>query len=152
MPPNNPPHAALKRAVNAAITRGEPAYTQIAPPPRESVMSFDPDGSIEFTRNKNLDTFFGGAGTMKRVTDISKIDNGSLFFIKWLMGPYATRSHSFRQHVEVFGSSAVAWDCIVDDNTQTLMFFSYEAAVFYEIACLNKMRLDGITFDETTRP
>jgi hypothetical protein len=114
----------------------------------EIAMSFDPDGSIEFTRNKNLDTFFGGAGRMRRVTDIQKIEQGSWFYIKWLMGPYNGKSHTLDHHVEVFGDKAVVWDCHVDNNTRTLMFFTYEVAVQYEILCLNQMREHGVTFDE----
>lgn len=122
-------------------------------------MSFDPDGSIEFTRNKNLDAFFGGAGRMRRVTDIQKDFSAPLFFIKWLMGPFAntgrpgdasTGVHSLAKHINVFGKDYVAWDCRVDDNTGTLMFFTYEAAVQYEILCLNKMREQGIVFDAET--
>lgn len=113
-------------------------------------MSFDPDGSVEFTRNKNLDTFFGGAGRMRRVTDISKLPDAPLFYIKWLMGPHSDQAHDLEKHRQVFGDKIVAWDCRIDDNTGTLMFFSYEAAVQYEIACLNAMREQGVTFDETT--
>lgn len=113
-------------------------------------MSFDPDGSIEFTRNKNLDTFFGGAGKMRRVTDINKAEGWARFYITWLMGPYAGAAHTLEHHIDVFGPDYVAWDCELGlDNV--LMFFSYEIAVQYEIKCLNAMREQGVTFDETTR-
>lgn len=115
-------------------------------------MSFDPDGSIEFTRNKNLDTFFGGAGRMRRVTDIAKLDNSSKFFIRWLLGPYAGKAHSLEHHIGVFGGilDGHYGGPGVSNRTGTLMFDSYEAAVGYEIACLNAMREQGVTFDETT--
>lgn len=122
----------------------------------EIVMSFDPNGSVEFTRNKALDAFFGGAGTMKRVTDIQKADNSASYCIKWLMGPLAHTGHpadendgrhTLQMHMAVFGKDMVAWDCVASGWQGVLWFHSYEAAVQYEIACLNKMREQGTTFD-----
>lgn len=153
MPPNNAPHNALIAAVNAAIARGEPPVTEQRAVQTIS-MSFDPDGSIEFTRNKALDGIFGGAGRMKRVTDIQKLDREALFYIKWLMGPFAqthavpNNSHTADRHTVVFGQRKPSVFVKIDDNTGTLFFRSYEDAVKYEIECLNAMREAGITFDE----
>lgn len=115
-------------------------------------MSFDPDGSVEFTRNKNLDTFFGGRGTMKRVSDILKMPDSPKFFIRWLLGPHAGKDHGLNTHISIFGG-------ILDghygglgysDRTGLILFDSYEAAVHCEIAALNAMREQGVTFDEAT--
>lgn len=115
-------------------------------------MSFDPDGSIEFTRNKNLDAFFGGAGRMRRVTDIAKLDDSSKFFIRWLLGPYAGKAHALEHHIDIFGSilDRRYGGSEIGDKTSVILFNSYEAAVQYEIDCLNAMRKAGVTFDETT--
>lgn len=121
----------------------------------EIVMSFDPDGSVEYTRNKALDGIFGGQGRMKRVTDIQKLNGESLFFIKWLMGPYAGKhfSHTLDRHDEVFGLWRPSQRVFISSHTGTMFFYSYEDAVAYEIECLNEMRRQGITFDvEETKP
>ena len=114
-------------------------------------IAFDPDGSVEFTRNKNLDQFFGGAGDMKRVTDIQKLRTEPLFFIKWLMGPFAgangTGVHKLEHHDAVFGKEYNELFGFACNRTGTVFFRTYEAAVTYEIACLNKMRENGVTFD-----
>jgi len=115
--------------------------------PTNITMSFDPDGSVEFTRNKQLDAFFGGTGTMKRVTDILKLPNDPLFYITWLMGPYKGKSHGAAEHCEVFNRQKIAVRCEISEHTGTLFFYSYEDAVAYEIACLNEMREAGVTFD-----
>ncbi len=113
------------------------------------IMSFDPDGSVEFTRNKNLDAFFGGAGNMQRVTDIQKHPDKPWYCITWLMGPFARRirkDHNRVYHRMVFGGDLIPQACSVDGQSGTIWFFSYELAVQYEIECLNKMRADGVTF------
>ena len=56
-------------------------------------ISFDADGTVEYTRTKAL-TLFGGEGTMERVTDIAKFKHGNLYYINWLMGPYANMAHT----------------------------------------------------------
>jgi hypothetical protein len=115
-----------------------------------AVLAFDPDGTVEFTRHKNLDNFFGGAGTMKRVTDIKKLDNSSKFYIRWMLGPYAGKAHDLEKHIGVFGGilDGHYGGSGVSDRTGTLLFPSYEDAVDYEIKCLNHMRLAGVTFDD----
>lgn len=145
MPPNNAPHNALTAAVNKALADGSPAVVEVRPT-RSISMMFDSDGSIEFTRNKALDGMFGGVGVMERVTDIKKLPNDPLFYIKWLMGPYAGKSHDVSCHMEVFDPQPMAFLGRVDSNTGTLMFYSYEDAVNYEIVCLNAMREKGIVF------
>lgn len=113
-------------------------------------VTFDPDGSIEFTRAAQLDWLFDGAGVMKRVTDIKKLPNDSLFYVFWLMGPYAGKSHGLAEHIEVFGGildGKYGNPAIVSDHTGTFMFRTYNAAVEYEIECLNAMRKAGVTLD-----
>lgn len=112
-------------------------------------MSFDPNGSIEFTRNKALDDFFGGRGAMRRVSDIQKLDNSSRYYIKWLMGPHAGKAHSLETHISIFGGilDGHYGGAGVSDRTGTLLYASYEDAVQAEIACLNKMRENGVVFD-----
>lgn len=113
-------------------------------------VAFDPDGSIEYTRNAQVDWLFDGAGVMKRVTDIKKLPNDALFYVFWLMGPYAGKSHGLTEHIEVFGGildGEYGNTAIVSDHTGTFLFRTYNAAVEYEIKCLNAMRHAGATFD-----
>lgn len=156
MPPNNPPHNALSRAINSAIADGAPVYEEIKPATTIS-MSFAPDGAIEYTRHKALAQFFGGAGNMKRVTDIQKRFDAPMFYIKWLMGPYTEGSplshegvHNAICHADIFGRAKPSVHTIFD-SAGTLLFRTYEDAVLYEITCLNAMREKGITFDETDK-
>lgn len=112
-------------------------------------VSFDPTGEIEYTRNASLSWLFDGAGTMRRVTDIHKLPNDHLFYIKWLMGPYAGLSHGLTEHIRVFGGMLDKdfHSGGFSDHTGTLFFKTYEDAVAYEIRCLNAMREQGVTFD-----
>ena len=122
-------------------------------------MLFDTDGSVEFTRNKALDAFFGGRGTMRRVTEIQKLETRSEFFIRWLMGPYAntghpndhsTGIHTLAKHIDVFGKDVAVADCRVYEVGGAMLWPTYELAVQYEIVCLNRMRENGIIFDHDT--
>lgn len=148
MPPNNAPHQALTAAINRSLAAGNPPVVN-KPATTTIAMSFDVDGSVEFTRNKALDTFFGGAGVMKRVSDIQKLDHSSKYYIKWLMGPHAGKAHSLETHIRIFGGilDGNYGGLGVSDKTGTILFDSYEAAVHCEIAALNAMREQGVRFD-----
>jgi hypothetical protein len=117
--------------------------------PKRITIAVDQDGTAEWTRAKELDGLFGGAGVMKRVTDIQKLDNSSKFYIRWMLGPYAGKAHDLEKHIAVFGGilDGHYGGPGVSDRTGTLMFPSYEDAVAYEIKCLNEMRRAGVTFD-----
>lgn len=124
--------------------------------PKKITIAVDQDGTAEWTRAKELDGFFGGAGVMKRVTDIQKLDNSRLFYIKWLMGPYEGKAHDLEKHIAVFGGILDGHygnngDTLVSDKTGTFLFSSYEDAVAYEIKCLNEMRRAGVAFDAETK-
>ena len=109
-------------------------------------ISFDADGTVEYTRTKAL-TLFGGEGTMERVTDIAKFKHGNLYYINWLMGPYANMAHTC--------SMATNYNVAIpprpegDDAISPIVTFSsYEAAVAHEIEMLNAMRKVGVRFGE----
>ena len=110
-------------------------------------VTFDPTGEIEYTRNAKLSWLFDGAGVMRRVTDIAKLPDENLFYIQWLLGPYAGKSHTTEEHVSIFGAVKPLCRCRISSHTGTMFFYTYEAAVAYEIECLNAMREQGVTFD-----
>jgi len=117
---------------------------------KEIVISFSSDGSVEYTRDKRIVGMFGGAGSMKRVTDIQKYSDAERYYIKWLMGPFDHKVHGVSHHVKVFGLDDNVLERLngnIDLMLGIIWFGSYDEAVAYEVECLNKMRMQGITFD-----
>lgn len=117
--------------------------------PKKIVLSFDADGTVEFTRTNAL-TLFGGGGVMERVTDIKKQPSGNHFYIQWLMGPHRGEPHRFgiSMHYGVDFQMPNS-DNVPDNLARATMFFdSYEAAVDHELTVLNAMRKAGVRFGE----
>lgn len=113
---------------------------------QKQVLTFTPDGEIEYTRNTQFKPF-GGAGVMKRVTDIQKLPDRDSYYIRWMLGPFAGSDHCH----------AFAWEYNVDTDgllpvamsgLSTILFETYEAAVAHEVTVLNAMRKAGVIFDE----
>lgn len=107
--------------------------------PNPLVISVDPNGVAEFTRNPQLETFFGGRGEMQRVTEVFK--NGPRDYrIKWLMGPNAGRTHTYGMSI-AYGVVST-----VPAVELEMSFATYETAVGHEVQVLNAMRKAGIRF------
>lgn len=110
------------------------------------VLAFDADGNVEYTRNSTF-TPFDGRGDMQRVTDIRKRPDAPLYFIHWMLGPFAGQNHTYQMSHDY--GLPLGYDG--GDNSRIAMFVSYEAAVAHEIKMLNAMRRAGVLFHgETT--
>lgn len=114
------------------------------------VLTFDADGSVEFTRTKDIN-LFGGAGRMKRVTEIKKLDDAPQYFIKWMLGPFKGEVHQYTHALPYLTveqlSPLITLACTVTPDA-ILYFDTYEAAVDHEIDMLNAMRKAGVRFDQ----
>lgn len=108
-------------------------------------VSVDQDGAIEYTRTNQI-TLFEGAGEMQRVTDIQKLDDRARYFIAWKLGPFARYTQT-PMHAEKYGV-ALPPNVFVSADNHAILFPSYDAAVSHEIAMLNAMRKQGVTFYE----
>lgn len=108
--------------------------------PKIHVISFTPNGSVEYTRSPDLSFLFDGQGAMERVTDIGKRPESSKYFIKWLQGPFAGKIQTYGMAARygLMGSCSVAE---IEMN-----FYSYEQAVAFEVQMLNAMRKAGVQF------
>lgn len=105
------------------------------------VLSFHPDGQVEYTRNSKFQPW-DGRGKMQRVTDIRKLPDGKLFYIHWMQGLYAGRNHTY-------GMSIAANVISTCPSTEAVIYFSsYEAAVEHEVEVLNAMRRQGVKFND----
>lgn len=114
------------------------------------VIAFHDDGSIEYTRTKDL-TLFGGSGTMQRVTDIQKAPAAPIYYIRWMLGPYADSLHTHDMAIEYLGLDELATlQAPRISHSEAMEFPSYEAAVQHEITMLNAMRKAGVRFSEQT--
>lgn len=102
------------------------------------------DGTAEYTRNSEF-TPFGGEGVMERVTDIQKYRHGNLFYIRWMLGPYADLAHcvSMAHDYGVPVPHRPQHDPAI---SEVITFPTYEAAVEHEVAMLNAMRKKGVRF------
>lgn len=107
------------------------------------VLSFHPDGEIEYTRNSQF-TPFEGRGEMQRVTDIRKEPDGNQFYIHWMLGPCAGVDHTYGMSIAV----GVISTCPAVELV--MKFPTYEDAVNHEVAVLNAMRRKGIRFHVST--
>lgn len=123
--------------------------------PERHVITVHGDGAMEFTRNRTLMDAFGHHGTMERVTEISKVPDEPLYYIKWLMGPFAatghpadvrTGHHTLQTEWAIFKDRKVPDNASIDAETGVLRFPSYEEAVAHEVECLNRMREFGVSF------
>lgn len=110
--------------------------------PQPIVISFDENGSAEWTRTSRF-VPFGGDGTMQRVTDIRKHPDKATYYILWMLGPFAGRYQTYGMAISygVFFTAPT-------DIALPVSFSSYESAVQHEIAMLNAMRRQGIRFHE----
>jgi len=91
----------------------------------EIVVSCRPDGTVETVlKDQAFDTreVFGVTSRkINRISEILPTDDGMRFFIRWLRGPLA-------------------------GTTSDKTFASYEAAVEAEVASINALRLEGVSF------
>jgi hypothetical protein len=99
------------------------------------VMAFQPDGTVEFTRSPKLYAFFNGRGEMERISEIKKGDAG--YYIFWLKGPLGGHAHTGSHDVDIG---------IAANDPGTRFFPTYELAVEHEVAVLNAMRKQGVSF------
>jgi len=115
--------------------------------PKTHTVAVFPDGSLEYTRNAALTALFGDVGEMRRVSDIQKLPNEAMFYIKWLHGPNKGKSATWAQHVETIGADILpeAYHQI-SAHTGTLFFYTYEDAVVYEVQMISELRRRGVTF------
>lgn len=119
------------------------------------VLSFHPDGEIEYTRNSDF-TPFDGRGDMRRVTDIRKEPYGAKYFIHWMLGPWTGCDHT-----RLIARNYFNPDDLIELERQGLcpkfspehmrsdermLFDTYELAVAHEVAMLNEMRRRGVRF------
>lgn len=120
-----------------------------------NVVSFHPDGTVEYTRS-NLLTLFGGLGEMQRVTEIEKLPHANKFTIRWLRGPFAgavhtrtiARNYLIPEELDIAGCPRFSPEYMRADDP--MEFDTYNDAVFHEIAMLNVMRKAGVKFGEQT--
>lgn len=105
------------------------------------VLSFEPNGSVEYTRDNRLADLWGGEGNMVRVSDIQKMPERNEYYIKWLRGPYAGQDHVY--------DIAIQYGLAEDDVSpcSIVLFATYELAVEHEVSILNAMRKTGVLFD-----
>ena len=115
--------------------------------PNPIVLAVHPDATVEYTRNSDF-VPFDGEGTMERVTDIAKFKHASLYYINWLMGPYAGMAHSVSMATNYGVPIPPRPD---NDNAPSaiITFPTYEAAVEHEVAVLNAMRKAGVRFHDS---
>lgn len=111
------------------------------------VLSFDADGNVEYTRNTMFQPF-DGRGEMQRVTDIKKRKDCNLYFIHWMLGPFAGQDHTYLMDHEYGVHSGPP--VIITSLTVVVLFDSYEAAVTHEVKMLNAMRKAGVLFNGST--
>ncbi len=102
------------------------------------------NGTVEFTRNPTLIDMLGDDGRMVRVSDIQKVPGQSLYYIKWLVGPFAGEGHT----AAMSHSYGIPLPSLGIDLTSLLTFPSYEDAVKYEVMVLNALRLQGVRFTD----
>jgi hypothetical protein len=114
--------------------------------PERHVITVHADGAAEFTRNPKLMDVFGHNGSMERVTEICKVKDKPLYYIKWCIGPYADQMHTEDTHKAVYGEYRDKRNRSPLKSTHLICFDSYEAAVAYEVETLNRMREQGISF------
>jgi len=115
---------------------------------------FEPDGSIEYTRNPLADALF--EGERKRVERMSIIewsDHYQLFYIEWLTGPFKnfTFGHGplgwkefdlFQTFVDA--NMALYEELVADTRDCNQVFFkTYEGAVRFEVAFATFLREQG---------
>lgn len=107
-------------------------------------ISFHPDGSVEFTRNRHLISIMGDRGIMERVSEIHKFRDEGSYYIRWLKGPYKDWAHS----ANMANDYGVPFPPRPSDQPicAILQFPTYEAAVEHEIAMLDAMRKAGVRF------
>lgn len=114
----------------------------------EHVLNFRPNGDVEFTRNKALSELFGGAGAMRRVTDIQKSENGNFYHIRWMLGPFAGCDHTYGMAMDYGVYKYPPTPPKTTPPREWVMTFpTYEGAVDHEVRMLNAMRKRGIGFD-----
>lgn len=122
---------------------------------KHHVIAVHADGQLEFTRNKELTGMFGGEGLMERVTDIQKLPTSNEYFIRWVLGPWKGRAHTYTMLRNYFNPDECVDDLGIRNPgsmgdqcaVQTpLLFNSYEEAVTHEIAVLDRMRKMGVRF------
>jgi hypothetical protein len=117
------------------------------PDNRRHVITVNENGELQFTRNPELEAMFEGRGEMARVTDIQKVTDEPKYYIKWMLGPYAGEVHDYSKHLLVFqGEVGPVYPLDLSIVSEVLLFGSYAEAVAYEVECLNRMRLSGVTF------
>lgn len=116
-------------------------------PAQPVVLSFCPDGTVEYTRNTAFQPF-QGEGVMQRVTDIKKLDGDNIYFIHWMQGPYAGFDHTkdmAERYVDISDLPAIQ-PTGTKGLGKFLYFETYQAAIDHEVAVLNAMRKEGVRF------
>ena len=129
----------------------------------ERVISFNEDGSVEFTRTPELLALFEGQRMrVERMTDILFDDANQKFYIKFLKGPFKERDLKW----DTVGLTQVStdlhrrWHDFIEENSPGLrticldtdvenyeytrvLFNTYEDAVKVEIAFVDYLREQG---------
>lgn len=108
------------------------------------VLSFAPNGSVEFTRSPDLNFLFKGEGDMERVTDIRKRTDAAMFYVHWMLGPFAGEDSTHVHHSQFLGEQKPCVRCRIEGRV--MLFWSYEDAVKYEVQMLDAMRKAGVQF------
>lgn len=106
------------------------------------VMSFDQNGTVQYTRDSRLHGIFKGEGEMQRITEIRKLTHRPRYYIEWLEGPFKEKKQTNYLHFLVFGVPYLK----SEPGDAVLEFETYEAAVEYEINCVNTMRQLNVSF------
>ena len=101
------------------------------------------DGTIEYTRNQELQGFFNDRGEMVRITDICKFKHSGEYYFVWLEGPYKDMIHTHGIHADIYETQVDTYT----DHT-IVVFNSYEETVAYERMVLEAMRKRGIKFSK----
>lgn len=122
------------------------------------VLTVTANGDIHYTRNDlEVESIIGASAAlstatkrMERITDIQFSVARQKFYIFWLRGPYARRSHSFvkdQAYLPEDYQTEVDGEVIDLAPAHDMMTFeSYETAVAHEIRVVAAMRKQGILF------
>lgn len=108
------------------------------------VITFKPNGSIEFTRSSEpliTDLEQHGRKSVKRMTEILFSEEDQKYYIVWTAGPF-----SYRNILSVVGYTLDPEGNLEPENIK--LFETYEQAVEYEIAMVDYLRLHGLVFDD----
>lgn len=114
---------------------------ELTAPKKKLVIQFHPDGTVEtLLKASVIDLRVLGHQSVDRVSEVLFDEDEQKFYIRWLKGPLAA-SPVACVHTGFYSVHFVQYEL---DGPK--LFDTYEQAVECEIATVNAMRLDGVSF------